>query len=131
MRLLDTDTCVEILRGNEKVIQRRAETADAVATTWVTASELYFGAAKSSAPRRNQSLVTRFLRTLPILALDRSAAQIFGKTKARLQRAGKGIADADLFIGAIAVANNATVVTGNRRHYDRVPELQWEDWIRD
>ena len=51
--------------------------------------------------------------------------------KARLQREGRRLADADLFIGAIAVAQDATVVTGNRRHYDRIPGLKWEDWIRD
>ena len=63
MRLLDTDTCVEILRGNERVIERRAAVADSVATTWITASELYFGAAKSHRPENNHALVTRFLAT--------------------------------------------------------------------
>ena len=131
MRLLDTDTCVEILRGNERVIERRATVADSVATTWITASELYFGAAKSHRPKNNHALVTRFLATLPILSLDRSAAEIFGNVKVRLQREGRRLTDADLFIGAIAVAQDATVVTGNRRHYDRIPGWKWEDWIRD
>jgi len=47
VRILDTDVCIEILRGNQKVIERRAATPDDVATTWITACELSYGAEKS------------------------------------------------------------------------------------
>lgn len=129
MRLLDTDTCVAILRGNQAVMERRAETPDEVVTTWITASELFYGAAKSSAPAHNHAMVTSFLATLPVLGLDGAAAQVFGTTKALLERQGQRLDDADLFIGAIAVAQNATVITGNRRHYERIPGLAVENWI--
>ena len=61
MKILDTDTCIAILRGVGHVIERRAAEPDDVATTWVTAAELYFGAAKSAAPERNRPLVDKFL----------------------------------------------------------------------
>jgi predicted nucleic acid-binding protein len=35
-----------------------------------------------------------------------------------------------LFIGAIAVAQRAVVVSGNQRHYSRIPGVSIEDWIR-
>lgn len=130
MKLLDTDTCINILRGNEAVINHRAETSDEVVTTWITAAELYYGAAKSSAPERNRPLVQSFLATLPVLGLDEQSVQVFGEAKALLERQGKRLADADLLIGAIAVARQATVVTGNRRHYERIPGVAVEDWIR-
>lgn len=129
MKLLDTDTCVAILRGNQAVMERRAETQDAVVTTWITAAELFYGAAKSSAPTHNHTMVTIFLGTLPVLGLDGAAVQVFGTTKALLERQGQRLDDADLFIGAIAVAQNATVVTRNRRHYERIPGLTVENWI--
>ena len=131
MRLLDTDTCIAILRGNEAVMERRAAVRDVVVTTWITAAELFYGAAKSKAPENNRSVVTSFLQTLPVLDLDEVAAQVFGEAKALLERKGQKLADADLFIGAIAVARRATVVTGNRRHYERIPGVTIEDWIRD
>jgi predicted nucleic acid-binding protein len=31
----------------------------------------------------------------------------------------------------IAVAHQATVITGNRRHYERIPGVSVENWIRD
>jgi tRNA(fMet)-specific endonuclease VapC len=130
LRLLDTDTCIAILRGTESVLERRAATPDDVATTWITAGELYYGAAKSRAPERNRALVTSFLATLPVIGLDELSAAIFGEAKALLERQGQRLADADLFIGAIAAARRATIVTGNRRHYERIPGVSIEDWTR-
>ncbi len=99
-------------------------------TTWITAAELYCGAAKSKAPEGNRTLVTRFLATLPVLGLDEGAVQLFGEAKALLEHKGQQLADADLFIGAIALGRGAAVVTGNRRHYQRIPGVVVEDWIR-
>ncbi len=131
MKLLDTDTCIAILRGNAAVIERRAATSDDVATTWITAAELYYGAAKSAAAAKNRALVTSFLATLPVLGLDEASVQVFGEAKALLERQGQRLADADLFIGAIAVVQSATVATGNVRHYERIPGVIVENWIRD
>jgi tRNA(fMet)-specific endonuclease VapC len=131
LKLLDTDTCIAILRGNEAVIERRAATSDDVVTTWITAAELYYGAAKSKALEKNRALVKSFLTTLPVLGLDEASVPIFGEAKALLERHGQRLADADLFIGAIAVAKRATVVTGNLRHYERIPGVTIENWIRD
>lgn len=129
MKLLDTDTCLAILRGSQAVMQRRAATPDDVVTTWITAAELFYGAAKSKAPAHNRAIVTSFLATLPVLGLDDTAVQIFGDAKALLERQGQRLDDADLFIGAIAVARNATVVTGNQRHYARIPGVTLENWM--
>ena len=130
MKLLDTDACIEILRGNMSVIARRAATDDAVATTWVTAVELAYGAAKSRAPEDNTTLVTEFLASLPVLGLDQPAVLHFGSLKAGLEASGQILADADLLIASIALANAASLVTGNRRHYERIEGLRIEDWIR-
>ena len=101
-----------------------------MATTWITAAELYYGAAKSTAPVKNRALVTSLLATLPVLGLDEASAQIFGEAKALLERQGRRLADADLLIGAIAVIRRAIVVTGNLRHYERIPGVTVENWIR-
>jgi tRNA(fMet)-specific endonuclease VapC len=129
LKLLDTDTCIALLRGNHAVIQRRAATTDNVVTTWITAAELFHGAARSNAPAHNNTIVTSFLATLPVLGLDDVAVQIFGEAKALLERQGRRLDDADLFIGAISVARQATVVTGNQRHYARIPGVALENWI--
>lgn len=130
MRVLDTDTCIELLRGNSTVIARRAAVEDDVVTTWITAAELYFGAARSEAPDENRSLVNEFLETLNVLGIDRAAAQVFGETKAGLQEAGEPLADADLLIGSIAIARDAILITGNTSHFSRFHGIRLENWIR-
>jgi predicted nucleic acid-binding protein len=39
LKLLDSDTCIGILRGRREVLHRRLAVTDEVATTWVTAAE--------------------------------------------------------------------------------------------
>lgn len=130
VKVLDTDVCIEILRGNVRVIKHRRRIPDEVVTTWITACELAYGAAKSRNPEANQALVFAFLATLPVLGLDQRAARYFGQIKADLEHAGNILADADLLIAAITLAQGAQLVTGNRRHYERIAELSIEDWIR-
>jgi tRNA(fMet)-specific endonuclease VapC len=128
MRILDTDHCIDILRGREQVIRARTGVYDEVATTIITACELYYGAAKSAKPLENKRAVDAFLRTLRVMDLDAYGAQFFGYFKATLETVGQGLADADLLIGAIARANDAIIVTGNARHFGRMPGLKLENW---
>jgi tRNA(fMet)-specific endonuclease VapC len=130
VKVLDSDTCIGILRGRTEVLARRAAERDEVVTTWVTASELFYGAAKSVQPEANAALVVRFLNTLPVLTPDLASARLFGEVKARLASDGRVVADADLFIAAIALSHGATLVTGNRKHYERIQGLAIEDWLR-
>jgi tRNA(fMet)-specific endonuclease VapC len=130
VKVLDSDTCIGILRGRGEVLARRAAERDEVVTTWVTAAELFFGAARSARPDENAALVQRFLATLDVLSPDLTSARLFGEVKARLATGGRIVADADLFIASLALAHGATLVTGNRRHYERIPGLVIEDWLR-
>ena len=129
MYLLETDTCVEILRGNRRVIDRRRAVYSPVVTTEITASELFYGAAKSHKPAENRRVVQEFLRTLEVIPIGLTGAQFFGGFKAALQAEGKLIPDADLWIGSIARSLRATVVTGNTRHLGRIPDLVCENWM--
>ncbi|MCP4592682.1 MAG: type II toxin-antitoxin system VapC family toxin, partial [bacterium] len=96
---------MEILRGNTGVIEQRRATIDRVATTWITAAELYYGAARSGAPEKNQGLVTELLESLEIHGLNPSASQQFGRLKAELERQGQRLADADLLIASVALVH--------------------------
>jgi tRNA(fMet)-specific endonuclease VapC len=130
VKVLDSDTCIGILRGRAEVLERRSAEIDEVATTWVTASELFYGAAKSSNQEANAALIVQFLNTLTVLTPDLASGRLFGELKARLATNGRIVADADPFIAAISVSHGATLVTGNRKHYERIPGLLIEDWLR-
>ena len=130
MKILDSDTCIGLLRGRADVLDRCQTETDEVATTWVTAAELFYGAARSARPEQNAALVVQLLHTLAVLEPDLASARLFGAIKATLAAEGQIVADADLFIAAIALTHNATLVTGNPRHYARIPGLRHEDWLR-
>lgn len=130
MKLLDTDTCVGVLRGWREVLSRREAEREDLATSWITAGELFFGAARSAKPDENAAAVTRLLATMPVLSLDMGSARIFGEIKATLAERGTIVADADLLIASIAISCGAVVVTGNRKHFERIPGISMEDWLR-
>lgn len=123
MKVPDTDVCVEILRGNPRVLQWRRHTSARVVTTWITACELEYGAAKSEDPHPARALVADRLSTLDVVGIDRPAARQLGQHEAALRRAGETLADTDLMIAAIALARGAELATGNARHFRRFPDL--------
>lgn len=128
MILLDTDVCIEILRGNERVIDTRRRESDTVAVSFMSAAELFYGAAGSSHPERNAELVEAFLLTVPVIGPDPAILKRFGRLKAELRRQGLGLPDADLFIAATAYEAPARLVTGNAQHFARFPGLAVESW---
>lgn len=67
--------------------------------------------------------------TLGVLILDRPILDQASEIYALLRRRGKLIEDADLLIAATAVANDLCLVTNNTAHFERVPDLELEDWI--
>jgi len=64
-----------------------------------------------------------------VLPFDARAAVVYGSVRADLERAGLPLEDADLRIAAITLARDLTLVTGNGRHFDRVPGLRIENWL--
>ena len=131
--LLDTDTVSALTRGShpDTLLTRMATTAsDDRTTSTVTLAELLFGAHKAGA--RSAVLLARIRAALPaspLLPFDDAAAEAYGPLRAYLEAQGTPIGQADTQIAAIALANDLTVVTGNVRHFERVPGLTVENWL--
>lgn len=64
-----------------------------------------------------------------MLPFDRDAALVYGAIRADLERQGQGLPHADLQIAAVALSNGLLLVTGNVRHFARVPDLRIENWL--
>lgn len=128
MILLDTDVCIELLKGNRRILQRRARYDDAVGICFMSVAELYYGAEKSTAPEANLLAIEKLLLSLEIVQTDLAILRRFGTIKTGLQKAGTPLADADIFIAAVALERADRLITGNARHFDRIPGLALEDW---
>ncbi len=68
-------------------------------------------------------LATRVVPALTVLPFDTDVAHVYGRVGAALARDGMRLADADLQIAATALRHDFALVTGNLRHFARVPEL--------
>jgi predicted nucleic acid-binding protein len=100
-------------------------------TSSITLGELVYGAWHATGRtafflQQLESLVTAHL---PILPFDTLAANHYGEIRAQLEAQGTPLGDADLRIAAIALARGLTVVTGNVRHFHRIPGLSIENWL--
>ena len=129
MKLLDTDTCIAILRQHPRAVARFRETSDELALSMIAVAELFFGAHASRHAEKNLERVTVLLEQLTALGVERAAAERFGAIKADLRKRGEIIPDFDILIGAVALSNDATLVTHNLRHFQRIPGLVLEDWM--
>lgn len=68
-------------------------------------------------------------RAQVILPFDKAAAKVYGPLRARLESEGRPLAEPDLRIACIALSRELTLVTGNLRHFARVPDLSVENWL--
>lgn len=101
-------------------------------TSAVVVGELFKGAYRSGdAPRHLRNIETRVLSALIVLSYDVEVARVYGGIRARLEDAGRPLADADLQIAATAVHHDLELVTGNLRHFRRIPGLRLRTVLDD
>lgn len=130
--VLDTDTCIYLLNGDETVKSRLADVGvRAVSVAIPTLGELYFGAYYSSHVEANLARVRRFFAPPGpmVLPTDDAAMECFGRLKAELRSQARPVGDLDLQIAGVAVSRGLTVVTNNTRHFERIPNLPLENWL--
>ena len=128
MILLDTNTVILILRGNARVGKRFKENAGDIALPAMVLGELLYGVAKSKSPQKNGALLKTLIDALPVMHTNAKIMETFAEQKAALAKRGEPVADADALIAATALAYDATLATGNLRHFKRFEGLRVEDW---
>ena len=133
--LFDTDAVSELLRRKPapayvrwiKAVAREDQFISAVSV-----AELYYGAYHSAAPDRHvMNIEERVRPAVSILPFDVSAAKVFGRIRATLEALGTRLDDADLQIAATAIQHDLELVTGNIRHFARIPELKLNRVLAD
>ena len=126
--LFDTDAISELLRPRPALAYiewLRGVPREDQFTSAVVIGELYRGAFRSSARERHLVNVRqRILPAVTVLPYDVAIAEVCGLLSAELEEAGQSLADADLQIAATTVYHNLELVSGNLRHFARIPQLR-------
>lgn len=127
--LLETSTCIELLRGNEIVRQKCIEQNQYCCISAITAIELLYGAYNAPEKYREQELskARLLIDYYTIVGVD-DIPEFFCSEKCRLEKIGNIIEDFDLMIGATGVIGDLTVVTHNAKHFSRIEGIKLEDW---
>ena len=68
------------------------------------------------------------LQGVTIFAFDDASVPHYARARVHLENEGKRLADPDMRIAAIALAYGLTLISGNVRHFARIPGLAVEDW---
>lgn len=131
MYLIDTNTVIYALKGDEQVLKHFQETAaEPKALSVVTYGELLYGALKSQRRQENLAKVRRLREIFPIVEATNAIMETYAAIKADIETRGKPLDDFDLVIAATAISLGYRLVTNNERHFRRIEELQLENWTR-
>lgn len=122
MMIADTDVLIDFLAGRDPVAGRIALELEhaALRTTAVTRFELLAGARTA----RQERMIAELLAALPTLPLDVAAADRAAAVRRTLERKGLGIGMGDSLIAGIVLAHRGTLLTRNRAHFERIPDLK-------
>ncbi|OFW36961.1 MAG: hypothetical protein A3J28_03095 [Acidobacteria bacterium RIFCSPLOWO2_12_FULL_60_22] len=122
MIVADTDVLIDFLAGRNPGAEHVAlELARGLLrTTAVTRFELLSGARNT----RQENTIRQLLAAIPTLSLDQPAADLAARVRRNLQKAGESVGMADSLIAGIVLLHGATLLTRNRRHFERVSGLR-------
>ena len=127
MYLLDTNVIIELLHGNQKVIEHIYSVGiNKCAICEMTIAELFYGAVKGKNEKNFNDIDTiRFLfKENSVNSCFREYADI----RDSLRQQGLTIDLMDVFIASVALHNNLILVTHNTKHFNRIQNIQIEDW---
>lgn len=130
-RILDTNVCIDVLRGRKKVVDHLAacRPKDCFISV-ITEFELFQGADRAPAEHREdeRAKVLRFVNSLQILPFDSCCARIAARLNAGLLSQGTPVSITDVFIATTGLRHQWTVVTNNTKDFRRFDGLTLEDW---
>lgn len=130
MYCLDTNICIDFLRGKDIQLRERLLQTDSgsIKLPSVVVAELMFGVERSRHPEFVKIKIRAFVKQFQILPFDENAANIYGKIRNNVATSGNNVGPNDLLIASIAIANGAILVTRNTQEFDRIEGLLTESW---
>jgi predicted nucleic acid-binding protein len=131
MVLLDSDFLIAYMRNKPEAVAKMTELrrlGARLATTPINTYELFHGCYESARREKNLGAVRELLAWFDRLPLDDEACEEAGRIVSELEARGIPIDDLDALIAGAAVRHGETLITRNLTHFQRVQNLQIEQW---
>jgi tRNA(fMet)-specific endonuclease VapC len=113
------------LAMSSDLITTTAITLEEQARSWIAAIGRVSDAERQVVYYDRLTGLFRFFAGWMILPFDGPAAMEFK----RLRKVSRRVGSSDLKIAAIAIVEGATLLTANTRDFERVPGLQFQNWL--
>ena len=129
--VLDANIAIAAMNGVPAVTSRLADVpSPAVGIPIVALAELTFGAHKSQRREANLQRIAGLRRLLTVLNLNDRVVDLYGSTRAALERRGIVKSDFDLLVACTALGQDAVLVTNDQGLLDHsIDGLQTESWL--
>lgn len=131
-RLLDSDTLSYLIKGEVKPL-RQLETYAQFFTQVTFSVVTYYELRRGLLYRDAYQQITQFEELAAdseIVPISIDVAQEAASLYAHLRASGQLLPDADLLIAATALDHDLVLVTNNTQHFERVPQLETENWTQ-
>ena len=129
MRHLDTNIVIAYLNGNRTVATQLKAYQPEVAISSLVFAELLYGARASARVAENLARLEQFLQIVEVADFDQASAEAYSRVRLALRQKGRPTGEIDTLIAAVALANEAVLVTHNTKHFENIEELSLEDWL--
>jgi tRNA(fMet)-specific endonuclease VapC len=136
--ILDTDHISLFLGNYPSVRDRVLQTQSECSITIISVQEIFNGWVGQLNRVENEAykieiyqrlhLTTQFIQQMPVLNYEQTASAEYQQIIKANPILAKRRLEKDMRIAAIALANEATIVTRNKRDFEQVLKLNIEDW---
>lgn len=123
--LVDTDVFSYLWQDRpEAVDYRHLVEGRVLALSFTSIAEAYYGAFRRGWGQRRFEELEAGLRPYVVLPYNRDIAVTWARLRAEVEEYGIPMESNDLWIAATGISYDVPLITNNRRHFDRVPQLQ-------
>ena len=125
--MLDTDIIIDFLRNgvdNSNIFRDIKNNNVKSYASSITTFELYNGVLLSRNPKEKLEDLDRLLESIDIISFDRTQSYVASKIYVYLIKKGMPLEIRDILISASAISKNLLLLTKNKNHFDRIPELR-------
>lgn len=131
--MLDTNICIHLMQRQPEAVMHKfagLQVGDVVMSS-VTYAELRYGVeCRTEGKAALAGLLDRLTNDIPVLPLDRDAAEHYGELRAAEAPRGKHRRDVlDRLIAAHARSRDLVLVTNNEDDFRDYPGLRIENWV--
>lgn len=124
--LLDTNIVIALF-AQDPSVQKHITKAREIFIPSKVIGELFFGAFKSSRPKENITRIENFAAANTILVCGTGTGKEYGRIKHLLLKKGNPIPENDIWIAAIAIEHDLSLVTRDD-HFKNIEELKRTEW---